>query len=72
MKRFLLAGLFLAMASCANTHVDQRNCVTDCHANSHPTPTYSTPVYQGYYRPRTMNCVPVGYPPVVHCGYAPL
>lgn len=76
MKRLLivgLAGLFLVLAACGNTHVNQSACVTNCQANSHPTPSY--PVYsaapQIYYRPQTVNCVPVGYPPVVHCGYAP-
>ncbi len=80
MKRFLIVGSFLALTACANTLVDQSACVTDCQANSQPTPSYSThPSYPArivgspviYYRPRTMNCVPVGYPPVVQCGYAP-
>lgn len=71
MRRFLIIGLFALISACANTHVDQRNCTHDCHANSHPTPSYSyaAPIY---YQPRAVNCVPVGYPAVVHCGYSPL
>lgn len=68
--RLLIAGLFLVLTACANTHVDQRSCTHDCHANSHPTPSYPVVTGPVYYQPRTMNCVR-GYYGGLSCGYVP-